>query len=306
MNLSSQVCVSLSSPDLYAQAKAGYTRFMPSYYNRLFREAITLPKGPVVESAEERLELYSAGSGTPARAGDYIAPRPNQTTYMKSKVRMLRSVGGAVAAASLLLNSVSHAGLFFWDNAGGDGLFSNAANWNPDGSPGAADLAVNNIGSTTVVNGNWNVDSFRLSDGASVNHTSGTFTIAHGVGPDNGLWVGEFGPGTVSYTLNGGAIQIDDPADGLMVGRSGNAVGVFDFVAGSVTNMLGDTHIGLDGTATWTQSSGIFQGRGSNRPFCQPAGHGNLERDCGCGTWAWCCWRTATVFSIPGTRAQSI
>ena len=37
---------------------------------------------------------------------------------------------------------------------------------------------------------------------------------------------------------------------------------MFNFIAGSITNIVGDTHIGLDGQATWTQSSGTFRGAG--------------------------------------------
>ena len=158
----------------------------------------------------------------------------------------------------------AQAALFFFDNGGGDALYTNPTNWAPDGLPGAADLAVHNNGALPAIsiNANASADSLRLSDGGKVTQSAGTFTITNGVGPDNGLWVGEFGPGATSYTMTGGALQIDDPGDGLMIGRNGGSNGTFTLLNGTVTNTVGDTHIGLDGTATWNQAGGVFNGAG--------------------------------------------
>ncbi|QDT68788.1 hypothetical protein MalM25_17130 [Planctomycetes bacterium MalM25] len=170
----------------------------------------------------------------------------------------------ATLALTLGTAASSQAALFFYDNGGGDALFSNAANWDPDGNPGPADLAVANNGSlpAIIVDSNVSPDSLRLSDGGKVSHTAGTLTIANGTGPDAGLWVGEFGPGTSTYTLNGGTLQIDDPGDGFQVGRAGGSNGTFTLLSGTVNNTAGDTVIGLDGTATWNQAGGTFNGAG--------------------------------------------
>jgi nitrogen fixation protein len=183
---------------------------------------------------------------------------------MKKTNKLMNWAGCAMVASGIMLTSASHAALFFWDNGSSDGLFSTAANWNPDGNPGSADLAVANNSALApiTINGNWSVDSLRISDGGSIIQTSGTLTIVNGVGPDNGLWVPESGPGPTSYTMNGGVIQINDPADGFMVARSGGSQGTFTFNAGSITNIVGDTHIGLDGLPYWYQSGGNFTGAG--------------------------------------------
>jgi hypothetical protein len=198
------------------------------------------------------------------------------------KIRMARSASAGLAAAMMLLGGTADGALYFWDNGGGTGLFSNPANWSPDGIPGPADLAVHNDHTlpAVTIDGNWGVDSFRISDGGSVSHTAGTLTIEHGVGPDNGLWLGEFGPREVSYTLNGGTLQINDPADGFMIGRGSGSVGTFDFLSGTVNATLGDTHIGLDGTATWNQSGGVFNGAGVQiGRFASPLATVNLSGD---------------------------
>jgi hypothetical protein len=180
------------------------------------------------------------------------------------KTKLMNWAGCALVASGFMLTSTAQAALFFWDNGNGNGLFGTAANWNPDGNPGNADLAVANTGSfgPIVINANWSVDSLRTGDGGSILHTNGTLTIAHGVGPDNGLWVPEFGSGVSDYTLNGGIIVITDPNDGFMVARGGGSQGTFNFTAGSITNTVGDTHIGLDGIPYWYQSGGNFTGAG--------------------------------------------
>jgi hypothetical protein len=148
-----------------------------------------------------------------------------------------------------------------WDNGAGDNLASNTNNWNPDKLPSVQDFCGDFITNLLVINTDLSVDTFRTGAGASVLHTNGTVTVTHGIWTDNGLFAGEFGAGC-SYTLNGGKIQILDPADGFMVARNGDAVSTFNFISGAITNIVGDTHIGLDGVATWTQSGGIFRGAG--------------------------------------------
>jgi MYXO-CTERM domain-containing protein len=170
----------------------------------------------------------------------------------------------AFLAFPLGLAPAAHAAVFFWDNGGAGENYNTPGNWSPDGIPGAADLAVHNNGSNGVIQitQNQSADSLRLTDGGSVNHTGGTLTIANGAGGDNGLWVGEFGPGQSTYTLSGGTITINDANDGFMVGRAGNSNGVFNFNSGVVSATIGDTHVGLDGVAAWNQSSGTFNGAG--------------------------------------------
>ncbi len=183
---------------------------------------------------------------------------------MKKTNKLMNWAGCAIVASGFMLTSASHAALYFWDNGSSDGLFGTAANWSPDGNPGSADLAVANSGALApiTINGNWSVDSLRISDGGSIVQSGGTLDIAHGIGPDNGLWVPESGPAPSSYTMNGGVIQINDPNDGFMVARGGGSVGTFTFNAGSITNIVGDTHIGLDGLPYWYQSGGNFTAAG--------------------------------------------
>jgi hypothetical protein len=191
-----------------------------------------------------------------------------------------------VTAVAVFYSTPTRAALFFWDNGGGTGQYSNATNWNPDGIPGNADLAVHNNSLPAIqINSNASIDSLRLSDGGSVSHTAGTLTVANGIGPDNGLWIGEFGPIATSYTINGAStvVQIDDPNDGFMVGRGGGSTGTFNFINGTVNNTVGDTHIGLDGTATWNQAGGTFNGAGVQiGRFASPAATVNIG---GASTW---------------------
>ena len=202
------------------------------------------------------------------------------------KTKLMNWAGCAIVASGFMLTSASHAALYFWDNGSSDGLFSTAANWNPDGNPGASDLAVANDNSLAAItiNGNWTVDSLRTSDGGSVVQNSGTLSIA--AGGDQGLWVGEFGNNICNYTLNGGTIILNDNQNSFDIGRNNGAYAVFTMNGGSVTNygtgdaffvgrfggsygrvtMTGgvlngpnaDTHIGLDGAAEWYQSGGTF------------------------------------------------
>lgn len=169
--------------------------------------------------------------------------------------------GIAVTSSNAVLDVVAPHTFYTWDNGGGDNLFSNTNNWNPDGLPFVQDFAGDFVTNLLVINGDWSVDTFRTGAGATVLHTNGTLTIVNGVFSDNGLFAGEFGT-NCSYTLAGGTIRILDPVDGFMVGRNGDSVSAFNFISGNITNTVGDTHIGLDGVATWTQSGGVFRGAG--------------------------------------------
>lgn len=181
---------------------------------------------------------------------------------MKNHIKTWKAIS-CVAAVGFFLGTPAHAGLFFWDNGGAGSDYGTPGNWNPDGTPGNADLAVHNSSLPAIqITANGTADSLRLSDGGTVNQTGGTFTIANGFAGDNGLWVGEFGPVATSYTMSGGTLQINDPNDGFMIGRNGGSVGTFTLNSGVVNNTVGDTHIGLDGRATWNQSGGTFNGAG--------------------------------------------
>jgi len=178
----------------------------------------------------------------------------------------------AVVGAGLLLGGSAQGALHFWDNGGPDTNYATGTNWDPDagtGGPGADDLAVHDDGTLPAVEitSDVSADSLRFSDGGAATHTSGTLTIESGQGPDDGLWVGEFGPAQSSYTLDGGTIQINDAFDGLQVGRSGGSDGVFNFQSGTITQARSDDTsdtgaavIGLDGNAAWNQSGGTFDG----------------------------------------------
>ena len=209
---------------------------------------------------------------------------------MKQTNKAKRLGVSALAAVSFLIGQASYGSLFFWNNGGGDGgLYNNPLNWG-GGPPGAADLAVHNSGLPAVqINGNWSVDSFRISNGGSAVHTAGTMTIANGFAGDNGLWVGEFGPAPTSYTLSGGTVQINDPADGFMIARAGGSIGTFTVNSGIVNNTVGDTHIGLDGGR-----HGIKAQARSMGPGCRSVGSRARRRPSTLaglpfGTSGWCC-----------------
>jgi len=57
---------------------------------------------------------------------------------MRKKVTNSKSALGAVVAVFLILGLASGASAadYYWDNGGGDNLWSNSLNWNPDGVPG--------------------------------------------------------------------------------------------------------------------------------------------------------------------------
>lgn len=169
--------------------------------------------------------------------------------------------GIAVTSSNATLTVLAPHTFYQWSDAGGDNVFSNTNNWDPVGLPNIQDFAGNFTNKLLVINGNFSVDTLRLGNGGSVLQTNGTLTIANGVYTDNGLWL-EFGPSNTSYTLDGGKIVINDPVDGFMVGRAADAVSTFDFLSGDITNVVGDTHIGLDGIAHWNQSGGVFKGAG--------------------------------------------
>ena len=191
----------------------------------------------------------------------------------------IRLFAAVLAVACLSVNA--EAALFFFDDGDASSSPLAAPNWAPDGVPGDFDLAVHNNPSIgpVVIDANWSVDSFRMSDGADATQNAGTLTISTGFGPDAGLWVGEFGPAQVTYTLNGGSIVTQDPFDGFFVGRAGGSDAVFTQAGGSVT-VAGDAHIGLDGTAAYNQSSGTFVADGIQvGRFASPTADVNLSGD---------------------------
>lgn len=199
-------------------------------------------------------------------------------------------------AVCLVAGVIAPAGaeIFFFDNQGGDAQFTNQANWfatfdpnGPEGVPGPADLAIHRADSgapAVQIVSDVTVDSFRTANGGAANHTAGKLTIANGVAGDNGLWIGEFGPASGTYTLNGGEIQVDDFEfdESIQIGRAGGSTGVFTFLSGSVTS-AGGIVIGQDGNATWQQAGGTFVGAGVQiGRFASPAGVANLG-----GTTSW-------------------
>ena len=178
------------------------------------------------------------------------------------RVIVSQSCSGASAASSNAVLTVLAPWTFCtWDNGGGDNLASNPNNWNPDKMPSVQDFCGDFITSLLIINTNLSVDTFRTGGGGTVLHTNGTLTIVNGIWTDNGFWAGEFGA-NCAYTLDGGKIVVLDPNDGFMVGRNLDSQSTFTLLSGNVTNTLGDTHIGLDGVATWNQSGGVFKAAG--------------------------------------------
>ncbi len=186
--------------------------------------------------------------------------------------RLLRSLLVAIAAVA---PCALRADLFEWNPQSGDN-FGTDGNWWHNGAfsgiPGPQDLAVdnvNNASNTTLrITGDQAADSLRISDGKAVVQTGGTLVIANtGVVWDRGLWVGEFGTNN-SYTLDGGAIRIDDDWDPLILGKTNGAAGTLNLQSGSIVlaNANPDVNanevfIGADGAGTWNQSGGHFEGR---------------------------------------------
>lgn len=209
--------------------------------------------------------------------------------------RLISGIARTAVVVALVLSSPSvRADFFQWTGASGvDDDFDTAGNWNPSSVPSLGDLAVASGSAlpTISITTNATVDSLRLSDGGSALVSTGFLNIFSGVGPDNGLWVGEFGSATSTLTQTGGSIIVDDTVDSFDIGRNGGATGIFNMSGGTLTNngtsdaffvgrfgnsngsvnlsggtlngpASADTHIGLDGTATWTQSGGTFNAGG--------------------------------------------
>ena len=111
---------------------------------------------------------------------------------------------GLAATWLISFSSVASGQVAFFDGITSD--FNDGNNWSGLAVPGQFDLAVHNgAGINTQVldiTANANVDSFRISGSFAapvINHTAGILTIEDTTStadafPDNGFWVGEFGP----------------------------------------------------------------------------------------------------------------
>ncbi|HSU54398.1 MAG TPA: hypothetical protein VLT36_10090, partial [Candidatus Dormibacteraeota bacterium] len=180
------------------------------------------------------------------------------------RVKVSNACSGQTVTSSNATLTVLDPWVFYsWTDAGGDHLYSNTNNWNPNGLPTGKDFAFVNIPDAMVINSNFSADTLRSGGGSTILHTNGTLTIVNGLWFDNGLYVGDNGDngGSATYNLNGGKIVIQDP-DGFHVGSALPSVATFNFLSGAITNTAGDTHVGLDGIGIWNQSGGVFKGAG--------------------------------------------
>ena len=166
------------------------------------------------------------------------------------------TVRWALMAAVLigLCSGHSHAGTATWDGEGGDDSWNTAANWDPDGVPGAGDDVVINEGDTvdlTITPAS--VSSLTCSGDLSVTTTitlaapsqiQGTGTLALGAGGLTGA-----GNLTVNGSMawTGGTVS----GSGQLIIPSGKAL----TISGSSAKYLSERELVNQGTVTHTSSS---------------------------------------------------
>jgi hypothetical protein len=201
-----------------------------------------------------------------------IANVQNSDGAVTYSVIVSNTCSGLSVTSSNATLTVFPAWVFYsWTDNNGTGshLFNDPNNWSPNGIPIADDFAfVGGSANSTnllIINADCQADTMRTGGGTSVLHTNGTLTIWTGLWTDNGLYIGDngdpYGDAISRYTLNGGKIVIQDN-DGFHVGSNGSAVSIFNFISGVITNLAGDSHLGLDGFCTWNQTGGTFTAAG--------------------------------------------
>lgn len=108
----------------------------------------------------------------------------------------------------------------FWDNGGGNGLWATAANWNPDGLPGAADDAANATGlGITLQSLTTTINSF-ATNGLLTIGSSGNLTINTTL---------TFNPGG-SLQMSGGTLAEADISDPSLINFSTSSSNIFSNV----------------------------------------------------------------------------
>ena len=104
-----------------------------------------------------------------------------------------------VQLVAFAITSSANAALKTWDGGGGNLLWTNATNWNPNGMPTAADDVVNDVSAqiTVTLSANSTINSLLLIDDLTVSATA-TLTIAS---PSTVAGIMNLAPSTACLTL---------------------------------------------------------------------------------------------------------
>jgi glycoprotein endo-alpha-1,2-mannosidase len=149
-----------------------------------------------------------------------------------------------LASVVLLLSLPPDASAATWDNGGGDNLWSNATNWNPNVLPTISDSVSIAMASGPIINTSTAADGNQIrvgmSDGtASLTMNSGTMNVGEW------LMIGIDASGQAgTFTMNGGTINLGatTPGNGhLWIGYSSS--GTFTMNSGTINTPGG--HFGL-------------------------------------------------------------
>ncbi len=193
--------------------------------------------------------------------------------YLRYKMRSTLNGRIWIGVLAVILSvNVAKAADILWNNAGGDNIFSNAANWeggvvpagkgnnaiiNSEGEDRAIFTADSNVSFDGIYVGRAGTGVFDIAGGdllvtantnrvTSVGHTGGIGTVNHSAGRFrvNALQVGTDHEGSGAYILSGGELEVRRTYANasLLVGNKG--VGRFEVSGGILTTRLG-LHLGV-------------------------------------------------------------
>jgi hypothetical protein len=173
---------------------------------------------------------------------------------------------GALAAAVTVGITRGASAQVLWDNPG-EGLWSDATNWNNDVIPGASETARIANGGTAIIDSTQNVSTGFAEMGPTAG-TTGTLRMTGGMLTTNfdirvGGNVAAAG-GTGTMEQSGGDILMN--GGNFVIGfGSGGAVGTYNLSGGTVkVNSANIYAIGNRGTGTVNQTGGSFYVRGAS------------------------------------------
>lgn len=182
----------------------------------------------------------------------------------------------------------------YFDNGGGDGLWSTTTNWNPDGTPSGTITIANGLSATsnadvslgagTTVLIGYNTNPYGIGSGPGgngvLNVTAGNMTFNGGAGQTFGMALGSAGqPQTGTLNISGtGTVSIQ--SGDLMVGwinATGEAVrgsGLIDVQTGGTLNIsnAGNQCIGFQADGKLKISGGTVNQSGSTLRFSAGGG----------------------------------
>lgn len=184
----------------------------------------------------------------------------------------------------LVFTGAVSAATYDWDNGGQNSLWSESANWDPDGVPAAGDTAqVFLEDANCVIDASVAAECSTLSVGTGAKGPCYVDVIGGSLTLDGNLRVGEAGTSTGIFTLNGGTVNsgggrlwvgingsgtliVNDGEmniyDKIEIGKNANGVGTL-YVHGGTMNFDGngnstDLEIGKYGTGTLFMTGGVI------------------------------------------------